>query len=433
MTPAARLQAAIELFSRVADDTGAADRTIAEWFRSRRYAGAKDRRSVTDLVYAALRRRGELAWRIHHAGLDPEGVPGRRLTVLAASAGSFEEVHALCDGSRFGPPPLSDSERMVLAGLLEPMPPDLPDPARYNYPDWLDASLRARFGHELTAALQALDQRAPVDIRINGLKCDRAAAQARLAADHIGSAPTQLSPIGLRLEGRPRLDDHDLVRSGWIEPQDEAAQIASLLVAAAPGMQVIDYCAGAGGKTLALAAGMRNRGQIYACDPDQRKLDRLMRRVQRAGARNVQVHVLSSDNGWLTAIAGRADRVLVDAPCSGTGTWRRNPEARWKLTPALLAEQIERQRDVLDSAAQLVRPGGRLIYVTCSVLREEDESQAEAFLSRYPDFRLVPIPEIWPAAVGGACPTHEPSLVLLPHRHGTDGFFVAVFERQETA
>lgn len=433
MTPAARLQAAIELFGQVADQSAAADRIIAEWFRSRRYAGAKDRRAVTELVYAALRRRGELAWRVRHAGLDPETAPGRRLAVMAAAGGSLEETGALCDGSRFGPPPLADSERTALISLLGPAPADLPDPARYNYPDWLDGSLRARFGPELPAALGALDQRAPVDIRVNGLKCERAAVQVRLTADHIDSAPTPLSPVGLRLAGRPRLDDHDLVRGGWIEPQDEAAQIASLLVAAEPGMQIVDYCAGAGGKTLALAAVMGNRGQIYACDPDKRKLERLMRRVQRAGARNVQTHVLAADNGWLSTMAGRADRVLVDAPCSGTGTWRRNPEARWKLTPALLAEQIGRQRDVLDSAARLVRPGGRLVYVTCSVLREEDEDQAEAFLGRHPDFRLVPIPDIWPAAVGGTCPAGDPYLVLLPHRHGTDGFFIAVFERQGAA
>ena len=429
MKPAARLQAAIELFDRVADGTGAADRIIAEWFRSRRYAGSKDRRAVTEAVYAALRRRGELAWRVRQAGLDSDGAAGRRLAVLAASGHSLDEIAGLCDGSRFGPPPLVDNERAVLAELLQPPPADLPDPVRYNYPDWLDGSLRARFGSELPAALAALDQRAPVDVRINSLKCDRAAAQAKLAAGDIHAVPTPMSPIGLRLAGRPRLDEHDLVRAGWIEPQDEASQIASLLVAAAPEMQVVDYCAGAGGKTLALAAVMGNRGQIYACDRDKRKLDRLMRRVQRAGARNVQVHALSADDGWAAGMSGRADRVLVDAPCSGTGTWRRNPEARWKLTPALLAEQIERQRRVLDAAAPLVRPGGRLVYVTCSVLREEDEDQASAFLARHPDFRALPAPEVWPSAVGGTCPTRETCLVLLPHRHGTDGFFVAVFER----
>jgi 16S rRNA (cytosine967-C5)-methyltransferase len=426
MTPAARLAAAIELFAAVSAARAAADQVTGDWFRARRYAGAKDRRAIADLVYAALRRRAEIGWRLERAGAEPTP----RLLVMGAAGLPADELERLCDGSRFAPAALAVAELAALRALAEPPPADLPDWVRGKYPEWLDDSLKSRFGAELVAEMAALDARAPLDLRVNALKGERAAALEALRADGFAAEPTPFSPLGIRLPTGTRLETHPLVRAGWLEPQDEAAQIASLLVDARPGMQVVDYCAGAGGKTLALAAAMHNRGQIYAFDRDAARLARLKPRLQRAGVRNVQTHRLGGGDGPLAGLAASADRVLVDAPCSGTGTWRRNPEARWKLTPEILARQCELQRQLLAEAAPLVRPGGRLVYATCSILVEEDEAPVELFLASHPDFALVPVTDVWAAAVGGACPVPGPYLLLTPRRHGTDGFFAAVLERR---
>jgi 16S rRNA (cytosine967-C5)-methyltransferase len=215
-----------------------------------------------------------------------------------------------------------------------------------------------------------------------------------------------------------------------VEVQDEGSQIAALLVGARPGMRVVDFCAGAGGKTLALAAGMENRGKLVACDVSASRLERAVRRLRRAGVSNVERRALSSERDkWVKRHGSGFDRVLVDAPCLGTGTWRRNPDAKWRATPANLAELVIRQQEILVSAARLVRPGGRLVYATCSLLREENEDQAEAFLAAAPEFTLVPAALIWAETIGGSSPGGERYLRLTPAQHGTDGFFVATFER----
>ena len=220
-------------------------------------------------------------------------------------------------------------------------------------------------------------------------------------------------------------------KDGLFEVQDEGSQIAALLAGARPGMRVVDFCAGAGGKTLALAAGMANRGKLVACDVSARRLERAARRLRRAGVSNVERRALTSERDkWVKRHAGGFDRVFVDAPCLGTGTWRRNPDAKWRSCPEDLAELVERQQQILRSAARLVRPGGRLVYATCSLLREEDEAQAEAFLAATPDFTLLPAARAWNETIGGASPGGEDYLLLTPARHGTDGFFVALFERR---
>ena len=252
-----------------------------------------------------------------------------------------------------------------------------------------------------------------------------------MAREGVDAARTKLSPMGLRLFERVPLGQIDSFRAGLIEVQDEGSQLASLLADARPGMRVVDFCAGAGGKTLALAASMGNRGHLVACDVSSRRLERASERVRRAGASIVQRKSLASARDpWVKRHAAGFERVLVDAPCTGTGTWRRNPDAKWRLKPGDVAELTALQADILDSARRLVRPGGRLIYVTCSLLRDEDEAQVERFLAANADFALVPIAQVWREAIGTSCPSRADMLRLSPARHGTDGFFVAVMERR---
>ena len=287
------------------------------------------------------------------------------------------------------------------------------------------------FGEELEREMAALNAGAPIDLRVNLLKADREAARRALAVEGIAAEPTPWSSIGLRLMERVPLGGLAAVKDGLVEVQDEGSQIAALLVDARPGMRVVDFCAGAGGKTLALAAQMANHGKLIACDVSARRLEKGARRLRRAGVDNVERRVLTSERDkWVKRQAGGFDRVLVDAPCLGTGTWRRNPGYKWRVTPEELAGLIVRQQQILNSAARLVRPGGRLVYATCSVLHEENEAQADAFLAASPEFSVVPAAKVWHEAIGGVAPGGERFLRLTPARHGTDGFFVAIFERQ---
>ena len=426
MTPAARVAAAVELLSLI-QSGGAADRQVAAFFRGRRFAGAKDRSAITEQVYAVLRRRGELAWRLQAAA----AAPTPRNLIIAALAGGqpTDDVARLFDGSRFAPPPLDETERALLESLVDARDGPAPDWVQGAYPPWLEPELRDRFGDDVVAEMQALLARAPVDLRVNRLKGERAEAEAALAAVGIAAAPTPYSPLGLRLRARADLSHLALFRTGLVEPQDEGSQLVALLVGARPRMQVVDLCAGAGGKTLALAAEMENRGQIYACDSDPRRLGRLAPRLERAGVRNVQSHrVLGEGGPLLGELAGKADRVLLDVPCSGTGAWRRHPEARWQLTPDDLARDRALQAALLDRAAALVRPGGRIVYATCSLLPAENERQVQAFLGRHGGFALLPAAAAWTVAAP-LPPGSDTYLRLTPQRHGTDGFFAAVLER----
>ena len=438
MTPAARIAAAIELLETIEAEGGmrAADRCVQNYFRARRYAGSKDRHDVTERVYAVLRRRAELDWWLARH----DAAPTARHRVIASLARLEQrppaEITPLFGQGPHASAPLDEKEVAMVAALATADAANVPGWVQGNYPPWLEAELKRRFGADLAPETAALLERAPVDLRVNLLKGTREQALEALKVLRLEAAPTPFSPIGIRLGERAKIDDKAIYQSGLVEPQDEGSQLVSLLVAAEPKMQVVDFCAGAGGKALALAAAMRNRGQIHACDSDAHRLSRLNPRAQRAGARNIQVHRLSEadDDPFLVEMAGKADRVLVDAPCSGTGTWRRNPEARWRLTPEQLAELHALQDRLLDRAGRLVKPGGRLIYVTCSLLPSEDEDRIEAFLARQPDFAPLPVAEIWPAASDASPPSSGPGqdgpwLQLTPHRHGVDGFFVAILAR----
>jgi 16S rRNA (cytosine967-C5)-methyltransferase len=271
----------------------------------------------------------------------------------------------------------------------------------------------------------AFTQAAPTDLRANTLKATRDEAMAALASAGIAAAPTPHSPVGLRLEGRANIAGLAAYRDGLVEVQDESSQLAALLAGAKPGMRVLDLCAGAGGKSLALAAAMGNRGAILACDSDAKRLARLAPRLARSGARIVETRALGGTSQAKDAL-GKFDRVLVDAPCSGSGTWRRHPDAKWRLTPAKLAEYFVAQAALLRQAAEHVRPNGQVIYAVCSILPAEGAAQVEAFLSVNKGWRVIPADTAWREASGSKAPFDGPHMLLTPHRHRTDGFFAAV-------
>lgn len=404
MTPAARTAASIELLGLVLPSSRPADAVANDYFRARRFIGSSDRRVVADRVWRVLRTYRRLSW-----WLDPSQLRGNHEGRLLVAASLLFDGGSLADftGGRFAPERLAPSEQARLHRLegraLDH--PSMPDAVRLEVPDWLAPRIDP-------AELRALLEPAPLDLRVNLLKATRDEARAALAAEGIEATPTPHSPWGLRIEGRRQVTTGAAFRAGLVEIQDEGSQCVAALVDARPGMRVADMCAGAGGKTLALAMTMRNRGQIVACDVSAARLDGAVRRLRRAGVHNVERHQLEPGDKWAKRHAKGFDRVLVDAPCTGTGTWRRNPDARLRLTEADLAELLPKQASILDLSAALVRTGGRLVYATCSLLAEENEAQVTAFLTRHPDF------------------TQTDTLSLTPARHGTDGFFAAVLERR---
>lgn len=387
MTPAARVQSAIEILDAVvaaARTQGApADRIVADWARSNRYAGSKDRRAVRELVYGAIRACGPL--------------PANGRAAMLRLAENQPEIAVLFDGSTYGPAAVGDGDAPASGGIA---------------PDWLVRELAASEidGEEARALLD----RAPLDLRVNTLKADRATLALPAPA-----APTE-APQGLRLEPGTPVEQWAEYRDGLVEVQDTGSQIACMAVGAQPGETVLDLCAGGGGKTLALAAAMDNRGRLIASDTDRGRLSRLDPRAARAGAGMIETRLLDPGREFeaLAELERAADAVLVDAPCSGTGTWRRNPEARWRLDEAQLARYVQVQARLLDLAARFVKPGGRLVYVTCSLLDAEGLDGIERFLAEHPGWSAdVPtLPLGRPRGIG---------VRLTPHRDGTDGFFIA--------
>jgi 16S rRNA (cytosine967-C5)-methyltransferase len=432
LTPGAQVAAAIDILCEIDTGDRPADDVVADYFRRRRYVGAKDRTNIAGHVYAVLRHRAALDWWI-----DKRGIAVGPRTRMLASLTLVERwrpdaVKVCCDGDRFRPARLSQDEERLVRGLGNRTlcHPEMPRAVANDLPEWLEPYLERVFGRGLEREMAALNAPAPTDLRVNLLKSDRESAYRSLAAEGVKADPTPWSPLGLRLRERVPLGNLVTFTEGLVEVQDESSQLAALLADARPGMRVVDFCAGAGGKTLALAAGMANRGKLVACEVSQRRLERAARRLRRAGVNNVERRSLSGERDkWVKRHAASFDRVFVDVPCLGTGTWRRNPDAKWRMGPRDLAELTERQQQILRSAARLVRSGGRLIYATCSLLREEDEAQAESFLAAEPDFSLLPVGPMWGETVGGASPGGEQYLRLTPARHGTDGFFVAIFER----
>jgi 16S rRNA (cytosine967-C5)-methyltransferase len=433
MTPAARLQATIEILDAVAARAAGdpAELVVGEYLRQRRYIGSKDRRAVTALTYDVLRHRARLGWWLERAQGRSDSPRQQVLAYrLLCEHEDPADLGRLFDGTGYAPPPLTAEETALVARLGDAGVRQAEPPAwvANEVPEWIMSRLEQAFGATATEEAGALLQEAPVDLRVNTLLDSLAAAQAALAEEGIESAPTPLSPCGLRVTGRPALRASQAFGAGLVELQDEGSQLAALLCGARPGMAVADVCAGGGGKTLALAAEMQGQGRLLASDIDQSRLDRSALRLRRAGAGFVERRPIKD---LITAeeLHGVFDRVLVDAPCSGSGAWRRHPGARWRLTPADLERYKGLQREVLKQGAALVKPGGRLIYITCSLLPEENQDQAEAFLAGAPDFTALPVAQAWRERMTAAYPGGDPYLTLTPARQGTDGFFVAIFQR----
>jgi 16S rRNA (cytosine967-C5)-methyltransferase len=429
MTPAAHVSAAIEILG----DLSARRRPVAdvlkEWGLSHRFAGSKDRSAIANLVFDALRKRASAAF-----VMGDDAPRSQMLGALREARGlDVSAISALFSGEGHAPAPLTlqERERLETATL-----DGAPGYVRGDYPEWLAERFEAAFGESAVEEGQALAARAPVDLRVNTLKASREQALEKLA--HLGPQPTPLSPIGLRIgldaRGRgPALSAEPAFVKGLVETQDESSQLASLLCAAAAGEQVLDLCAGGGGKTLALAAQMHNRGQIYAFDDDGRRLMPIHDRLARAGVRNVQVRAPRGTADVLADLAGRCDLVLVDAPCTGTGVWRRHPDAKWRLAPGALEQRLKDQRELLAKAARYVKPGGRLVYVTCSVLRDEDEDQIAAFIGAHPDFSAIEAAEIAEEAglpeLARFASGRGEGVRLSPATSGGDGFYVCALRK----
>ncbi|MCW4115928.1 RsmB/NOP family class I SAM-dependent RNA methyltransferase [Aurantimonas sp. MSK8Z-1] len=427
-----RISAAIDVLTDIDTRHRPVADALKDWGLSHRFAGSGDRAAIGNLVYDVLRRKRSLGWRIgddtppalvYAALLDGYGQTGASLGAALA-------------GDRFAPEPLApDMAETFAARALAGAPPAV----QADIPDWLSRELEAQFGEAWIAEAQALAERPPLDLRANRLKADR--DKVLKALDGEGALPSRLAPDGVRIapiagDGRhPNVQVEAAFQKGWFEIQDEGSQLAALLSGAASGEQVLDLCAGAGGKTLALAAQMDNHGQVHAYDSDKQRLAPIYERLNRAGARNVQVHPPRAD---LADLQGRMDLVLVDAPCTGTGTWRRRPDAKWRLSDAALSRRTDEQDRVLDQATSFVRPGGRLVYVTCSMLRSENAARVEALLARNPEISVLDAAAAWGERVGsdaGADALVQPIaggsvLTMTPRRTGTDGFFVAILQRR---
>ena len=431
MTPAARLSAAIELLETIDDQRVPAAKALKEWGTAHRFAGSGDRAAISGLVWDVLRRCASSAWI-----MGSDTARARLLGMLHLERKlDADAIAALCDGSRFAPSALSDAERTALtSNSLRSAPAHVAG----DYPEWLDPYLAEVFGDDRAAEAAAMASRAPLDLRVNTLKASPEKVLASTA--HLGTTPTKWSPIGLRIElgadsRNPGIHAEEAFIKGQIEVQDEGSQLAALLSAAKPGEQVIDLCAGAGGKTLALAAQMQGKGRLIATDHDKRQLAPIHERLSRAGVHNCEVRTPRGEGDALSDIRSSADLVLIDAPCTGTGTWRRNPDAKWRMRPGALEIRRKDQTEVLDHAASLVKPGGRLAYVTCSVLTAENGGQVRHFLARHSDFSIVPpvetVAALWDKAEDFAAATLQSAegLLMTPRRTGTDGFFVSVLKR----
>jgi 16S rRNA (cytosine967-C5)-methyltransferase len=428
MTPGARVAAAIEVLDDILARRRPAQDALKDWGLAHRFAGSKDRAAISGLVFDALRRKSSAAWIMQDE--TPRAIV---LGALHLQRGlPVEEIASLCSGEGHSPAALSEAER---AHLSEATLDGAPLHVTADIPEWLAPHFIAAFGGRTMQEGRALAERAPIDLRVNSLKASRDKALAALA--HLHAEPTPFSPIGLRIapgvDGRgPALAAEPAFVKGWVELQDEGSQLASLVCAAKSGEQVLDLCAGGGGKTLALAAEMENRGQIYATDMDGRRLMPIYARLERANARNVQVRAPRGGANILADLQNRCDLVLIDAPCTGTGAWRRNPDAKWRIRPGALAERIKAQDELLARAADYVKPGGRIVYATCSVLRDENEDRVGAFLQNNPQFTLQSAKAMTARAnLPGLqqFAADDSDLRLSPATTHTDGFYVAMLTR----
>lgn len=439
MQPAARLAAVIELLTEVEADMAArkapADVVVGNYFRARRYAGSKDRRFISDMVYSLIRGRGLYSWALERVG---SAVSPRSLMIALLCNKDAEALTLFGTDGKFAPVALDEQERTQVEVLTGLDWSEAPEAVALSIPGWAEDGLRKRFGAAFAKAGKSLLETAPLDIRLNELKSGKKNLQSVLRKEAEAFERSELSYFSYRAKSPINLLAHSAFKQGLVEVQDEAAQIASRLVQARPGQQVVDLCAGAGGKSLAMADSMANRGQVHAFDISKKRLNELAKRAERAGARNIQSALLAQDQEArqvrLSGLVGTADRVVLDVPCSGTGTWRRNPDQRWRFDREALQELNVVQGNLLSEGAALVKPGGRLVYMTCSLLPQENEERVEGFLSSQDQvWRVLDYRDLWPESVSGnpasSLSKNPRFLQMAPHSHSTDGFFIAILER----
>ena len=420
MHPKALVDSCAELVKLCLTFEHPADAVVSRYFREHRSLGPRERATLAETAFAVLRQK-LLFEQLARSGSGPKE---RRLAILG--------FHGHRD---FLKSALSEAEKTWLDACDQIKPEDLLAPHRHNLPDWLAQALQAQLGEDFWALAENLQQPALLDLRVNTQMAKRVEVQKELAQAGIVAEPTPYSPWGLRLQGKPALQRTEAFTRGAIEVQDEGSQLLALLVDAHRGEMVVDFCAGAGGKTLALGAAMRNTGRLYAFDVSGHRLEALKPRLARSGLSNVHPAAIAHERDErIKRLAGKIDRVLVDAPCSGLGTLRRNPDLKWRQSEKAVAELSVKQAAILDSAARLVKSGGRLVYATCSVLPAENEQIAEAFGQAHPDFVLQParplLAGLKVVQAEGLCTDDGRFLRLWPHRHGTDGFFAAIWQRK---
>lgn len=422
MHPRTLLELCAQLLERVLRFEQPADAVLASYYRENKGLGPRERSTLSDTVYSVLRHKPLY----EHLAASGGGSMARRLAILGF-AGARDFLTAA----------LSEDEARWLARCDAIDQSSMPEGLRHQMPVWLAETLKARLGDGFWPLVRSLKQPAALDLRVNALRARRGGVQAELAKAGLISLPCPYSPWGLRLEGKPSLARVDLFQNGSIEVQDEGSQLLSLLVEARRGEMVVDFCAGAGGKALALAATMRNTGRVYALDTSAHRLEGIKPRLARSGISNVHLMVIAHErDDRLQRLAGKVDRVLVDAPCSGLGTLRRHPDLQWRQTPKDIAALAGRQINILAAAASLVKPGGRLVYATCSLLDVEDEAIADSFGQSHPDFKPVDAQQaLQRQGVADAEALCERSgngvtrMRLWPHRHQTDGFFAAIWQK----
>jgi 16S rRNA (cytosine967-C5)-methyltransferase len=421
-----RLAAAIEVLEDIEKRRRPAADALKDWGLSHRFAGAGDRAAIGNIVYDALRRKRSAGWLV---GDDTPRAIGFGALLLEWRE-TAQSLNQALEGDRFAPPPLSATELEAIAS--RPLD-DAPDAIRADCPDWCAPLLEQAFGADWVKEGRALAARPPLDLRVNTISANRERVLAELAG--MGAAATRLAPHGIRIppidgSGRhPNVQAEPAFQKGWFEVQDEGSQIAAELAGAKPGMQVLDFCAGAGGKTLALSAAMENRGQIFAHDAEKIRLAPIFDRIRRSDNRNIQV-VSRPDE--LVPLRGQMDIVLIDAPCTGSGTWRRRPDAKWRLTQKQLDVRRAEQAAILGAAKIHVKPGGLLVYITCSVFDEENRDQIGLFAADNPDFSPVDHEALWQRHFPGRAEAARfvpGGIVLTPARSGTDGFFFAALRR----
>jgi len=427
------VRAALELLAELGRSAAPADVVFAAFHRRARTLSGGERHAVQRRVQSWLRRRAALDWWIQRVGARPLPRTRALAALLLLEGWTPARLAQVFGGAGGHPQRLRAPERALVTALAgcEIEHPEQPRDVRLECPEWVLGELEPLFETGLERELAALREPAPLDLRVNTLAATREQAARSLSRAGVEATPTPFSPVGLRLRGAVEVAALEAFRLGWIEVQDEGAQIAALLLEAQPGSQVLDLCAGAGGKTLALAAAMHGRGRLVACDVRAGRSRRAAVRRRRAGAHNIEERTLvEGRDPWLARQQGRFDCVLVDAPCSGIGSWRRNPDARWRLEPRDGAALVALQRRLLRGAARLLRPGGRLLYAVCSWLPRETREQTRWLLEAEPELRAAPLDGVWGRVLQGDCPrTPEGAVLLTPARHGTDGFFLALLER----